>query len=388
MAGSPAMAAIPAQPGNEPAQSAQPGSEPTQSAQPGEPAQSAQPGREPAQPAQDPKAEPAQPRERAAGKNGGAPRPDLTAKDVLRTYLAAQSSAFLGQFPRLRDAQPEASHRIRVACRRARSMLRTFRPLLDPAWADGLAEDIAQFTDTVGPERDLEVMRDRLGLALEALEGEIPGTARARTLLDRLVHREYAAAHEATLAALAGPKFHALADRFALAPQALPFSPDADPDAPAGATLYPLVTQSFSTVERRASKLPDVRDHNPRDARAALKAAGGDEQTDEMWHRLRIAAKRCRYAAEVCIPAAGADASGFARQMTEVTEQLGSQQDAIVASALLLRAARTPRIAAPTGFVLGRLLGDCRVEVLRSRLAFPALWSQVADSGYRAWLEQ
>jgi CHAD domain-containing protein len=325
--------------------------------------------------------------ERAAAKDG-APRAELTAKEVLRAYLGAQSSAFLGQLPRLREAQPEASHRIRVACRRARSMLRTFRPLLDTAWADSLADDIAQFTDAVGPERDLEVMRDRLGTALDAVEGEIPGTARAKTLLDRLVHREYAAAHEATLAALAGPKFHALADRFALAPQALPFAAGANPDAPASKVLYPLVAQSFTNVERRAGKLPDVREHDPKDAKSALKAAGGDEETDEMWHRLRIAAKRCRYAAEVCIPAAGADAAAFARQMTEVTEQLGTQQDAIVASALLLRAARTPRIAAPTGFVLGRLLGDCRVEVLRSRLAFPALWAEVAEPGHRAWLER
>jgi hypothetical protein len=72
--------------------------------------------------------------------------------------------------------------------------------------------------------------------------------------------------------------------------------------------------------------------------------------------------------------------------MTVITEELGTQQDAAVASTVLLRAARTPRIAAPTGFILGRLLGEARAGILRSRLAFPPLWSQVSDPARRTWL--
>jgi hypothetical protein len=72
--------------------------------------------------------------------------------------------------------------------------------------------------------------------------------------------------------------------------------------------------------------------------------------------------------------------------MERITEDLGTQQDATVASAVLLRAARTPRIAAPTGFVLGRLLGDARAGILRARLAFPNLWTDAADPAHRAWL--
>ena len=327
--------------------------------------------------------------------------PPQTALEVLRAYLAAQSSAFLGQLPRLREGKPEASHRIRVACRRSRSMLRTYRPLLDPDWCDELAEQIAEFTDVIAPERDVEVVRERLLKALDALGEESgaggavsgagsmglsgigavggAGVLRARTLLDRMLQREYAAAHEATLAALAGPKFHALADRLALAPQTLPAGDRAG--APAREVLFPLVAQSFALVERRVAALPDPRRQNPRSALA-------DEPTDELWHRLRIAAKRARYAAEVCVPVAGAPASAFAGQMTLITEDLGVQQDAAVASAVLMRAARTPRIAAPTGFVLGRLLGDARAGILRARLAFPGLWTDAADPAHRAWLER
>jgi CHAD domain-containing protein len=331
----------------------------------------------------------------AAGAEGREQGPPPTALEVLRAYLAAQSSAFLGQLPRLREGKPEASHRIRVACRRSRSMLRTYRSLLDPDWCDELAEQIAEFTDVIAPERDVEVVRERLLKSLDAMGEESgpgagalgpagagsvgAGVLRARTLLDRMLQREYAAAHEATLAALAGPKFHALADRLALAPQTLPAGERAA--EPAHDVLYPLVSQSFALVERRVAGLPDPRKQNPRSALA-------DEATDELWHRLRIAAKRARYAAEVCVPVAGPPASEFAGRMTLITEDLGVQQDAAVASAVLMRAARTPRIAAPTGFVLGQLLGNARAGILRARLAFPGLWTDAADPAHRTWLER
>jgi CHAD domain-containing protein len=297
---------------------------------------------------------------------------------VLRGYLSAQSTTFLTQLPRLRDGKPEASHRIRVACRRSRSLLRTYKPLMDGDWADELAARIAEFTEIVSPERDVEVVRARLLAAIDNLADESSGAVRARTLLDRMLHREYAVAHEATLAALAGPRFHALADLLAIAPEAMPSKPEAR--SPAPEALYPLVAHSFSIVERRVAALPDPRKQNTKELLV-------DDPADEQWHRLRIAAKRCRYAAEVCVPVAGQPASELADAMAVITEELGAQQDASVASAVLLRAARTPRIAAPTGFVLGRLLGESRAGILRSRLAFPVLWRQASDPGLRAWLD-
>ncbi len=155
------------------------------------------------------------------------PRAVPTALDVLRGYLSAQSTTFLTQLPRLRDGKPEASHRIRVACRRSRSLLRTYKPLMDGDWADELAARIAEFTEIVSPERDVEVVRARLLAAIDNLADESSGAVRARTLLDRMLHREYAVAHEATLAALAGPRFHALADLLAIAPEAMPSKPEA-----------------------------------------------------------------------------------------------------------------------------------------------------------------
>src|ERR1051326_2134160 len=104
-----------------------------------------------------------------------------------------------------------------------------------------------------------------------------------------MLQREYAVAHEATLAAMAGPRFHALADRLALAPQTLPGLPESHTPAPEA--LYPLVTRAFEVTERRVAALPDPRKQSPQ-------AALADEETDELWHKLRIAAKRCPYRSE------------------------------------------------------------------------------------------
>jgi CHAD domain-containing protein len=293
---------------------------------------------------------------------------DPTAGDVLRLYLAEQSNAFLAQLPRLRQDKPEAAHKLRVACRRTRSALRTFRPLLDHQWADELSAQIAALTDVIGPERDIEVVRERLLGTLERYGIDDAGVLRAHTLVDRMLSREYAIAHDATLSALAGPGFHALADRIALAPQAV-----ATGDGPLGEiaerALPPLVREEYAQVVKRSS---------------AVDLKGPDEP----WHRLRIAAKRARYAAEVCVPVIGIPAEAFAAQLGRITEELGQQQDAAVAGEVVLRAAQSPRIATSTGFVLGRLLGESRAEIARSRRAFPDLLASATAPSYRAWFAE
>lgn len=308
----------------------------------------------------------------------GSPARDApSALEVLRAYLSAQSAAFLTELPRLRQGRPEAAHRVRVACRRTRSMLRTYRPLLDSDWADELSGRIAEFTDAVAPERDAEVVRDRLMADLDRCGPDQQGANRARSLLDRMLQRDYATAHEATLAVLAGPRFHALADSLALAPQSLAAAPAAGRGA--SSALFPLVAGSFEAQQRRITALP-----SPLDGPAWPEAE--HDATDEQWHRARIAVKRCRYAVEVCIPVAGESAAVLAARLATLAEELGVQQDAVMCGGVVRRAADVPRITPPTAFVLGRLLGEARASILRSRLAVPHLWEQAADPALREWL--
>ena len=68
-------------------------------------------------------------------------RPGSQAGDAVRVVLATGFSRLSRHAPskRLSD-DPEDVHQARVGTRRLRSHLRTFRPLLDRVWAEGLRE--------------------------------------------------------------------------------------------------------------------------------------------------------------------------------------------------------------------------------------------------------
>ena len=55
-----------------------------------------------------------------------------------------------------------AVHQMRVGCRRLRSDLRTFAPLLDRDWTAGLRTELGWLADALGAARDAEVLRARL----------------------------------------------------------------------------------------------------------------------------------------------------------------------------------------------------------------------------------
>ena len=65
-----------------------------------------------------------------------------------------------GRHPAARTTQAERIHQSRVALRRIRSNLRTFRLLLDPAWGTSLRAELAWYGDRLGQARDLHIMRD------------------------------------------------------------------------------------------------------------------------------------------------------------------------------------------------------------------------------------
>src|SRR5207302_5050701 len=70
------------------------------------------------------------------------PKKGAPALDRFRAYLRQQVDELARHDPGARlDDDPERIHQIRVATRRARSALRTARPLLDREWAQGLRDE-------------------------------------------------------------------------------------------------------------------------------------------------------------------------------------------------------------------------------------------------------
>ena len=103
-------------------------------------------------------------------------------------YLAEQVGGIVGREADVRADAPDAVHKARVATRRLRSALRTFRRLLDRDVTDPLRDEVRWLATALGAPRDAEVMKARILAALDALpEEEVIGPVRERvvTELDR-----------------------------------------------------------------------------------------------------------------------------------------------------------------------------------------------------------
>jgi hypothetical protein len=175
-----------------------------------------------------------------------------------------------------------------------------------------------------------------------------------------MLDRDRSAAHSSATAALVGPQFHALADKMATLAREVPLTPIADRSC--AEVLPSVVTAAYENLLRRTSSLP-----------APL--ASEDPAADEQWLAAYEAAETALHAAELCRPAEvsvpGRAAEDLVDGLTRVSVALRDQHDAVLAAACVHRAADTPRIAATTGYVLGRLHEEQRLAVLRSRCAAP-----------------
>jgi len=257
---------------------------------------------------------------------------------------------------------PEGVHQARVATRRLRSDLRTFRSLLDERWATELSDELRWLGDVFGAVRDADVLLERLDAKLV----ELPEIDRepAKRLLDHL-RTDHERGRDRMLRALRSNRYDALLNRVveaAARPRFLPRVGDID-DA-----------QILSQLARRPWK-----------HLAAAVAALADNPSDLALHGVRIRAKRARYAAEAVVPAFGKPARAFARAVTELQDVLGEHQDAIVAAEWLRRAAAGTADES-TGFAAGQLAAIEYRQAERARRAWPKAWRRASRKQLRSWM--
>lgn len=287
--------------------------------------------------------------------------PGATIGDVVRSALARSVVQLLHHDLQVRRGDdPEDVHQLRVASRRLRSDLRSFATMLDERWVDDLRVDLAWLGAIVGAVRDADVLAGRLRAQLPGLPER--DAASGAALIARL-DEERDEARAAMRAGLLSPRHERLLDDLVRAAGAPTLSGRGARTAtePARALLPPL-------VHRRWRRL------------AAAVDALGDEPGDDALHRVRILAKRCRYAAEAAAPVLGRRMGRFAAAIEDVQDLLGSHQDAVVAEAWL-RAAASPDHA----LVAGELIAVQRAERERLRRAWPATWAAASDRKLRRW---
>jgi CHAD domain-containing protein len=289
--------------------------------------------------------------------------PSATTADVVRNALAAGVILVLSHDPLIRvGGDPEDIHQARVGTRRLRSHLRTFRPFLDRAWTDSLREELGWLAAELGDVRDHEVLLERV----EALAPHLPeADARPLSGLTAQLERAIAGARDRLLAAMSSPRYYELIERLVAASDQPALREEAAErmEAPAARAMPALVIKPW------------------RDLRRTVRALGV-RPADEDLHRVRILAKRVRYAAEAVAPAVGAEASRFAKQAAALQTELGEHQDSVTAQGWLRQAARTTRRA----FVAGQL---CALEAARAQEArnrWPGVWSALDRRRLRTWM--
>jgi CHAD domain-containing protein len=110
----------------------------------------------------------------------------------------------------------------------------------------------------------------------------------------------------------------------------------------------------------------------------------GDDPPDEELHKIRIRAKRARYAAEAVEPAFGTPAADFADAVADLQSVLGDHQDAVVGEAWLREAAGASRRDA--ALVTGMLIAAERAAAATTRDRWRKVWKAADRRKLRAWL--
>jgi hypothetical protein len=172
------------------------------------------------------------------------PKPSSRAGDVLLAHLRQQVAQIRAQDLPVRLDTPDSVHKMRVATRRLRSALTTFKPLFHIGEIRPLRDELKWLAGELGAARDAEVMRDRVSDAVDDAIRRLD--LHAGTDARSELTEGYRAAHDRVLAELDGDRYH----RLLLALQDLVEQPPFRKRAmrPAGKVFPKLVAHSYDRV--------------------------------------------------------------------------------------------------------------------------------------------
>jgi CHAD domain-containing protein len=309
---------------------------------------------------------------RALGSRASAP-PDVVppspidpaepAGHAVGAALAAGTYRLITNDPLTRIGDEEGVHQTRVAARRMRSDLRTFAPLVDEEWAASLSNSLKWIANALGEVRDLDVMQARLRKAGGGMEDDLDP-------LFRLMDLRHSTSRSALMEALASSRYTSLLDRLVQAVHQPQLTATAR--QPCSDVLPALVEAAWMRLARRARSLRP-----------------GDP--DEDFHRVRILAKRARYAAEAVAPSLGPKigkrAKRFACRCADVQDDLGLLQDAVVSAGMVRHLAEQHTNDGSLNLALGRLLERQELNQREAKQNFFKVWSRLDKPKNLKWLE-
>lgn len=263
-----------------------------------------------------------------------------------------------------------AVHQMRVGCRRLRSDLRTFRPLIDADWAGALRDELKWLADALGAARDVEVLRKRLR-ATAAADPISPLQEAAVARLDAVLAERHDAALSAVDEVLGSERYAALVETLVSASREPRLTRLAR--SPATDVLPRLVAKPWRRLVYGREGVQGAADLEP-------------SATDVEWHAVRINGKKARYAVEAVAPVLGDGAPKLAKALSKVQDVLGEHQDAVVAAHTWLSIAESEPADHDLAVTAGRLCERERTAVRDARTAFPRAWRRATKRRRTRWL--
>jgi CHAD domain-containing protein len=294
----------------------------------------------------------------------------VTAGALMVAYLQEQVGQLVRADRGARSNDPHAVHAMRVATRRLRSTLATYRPLVDRQRTDPLRAELKWLGQVLGGSRDAEVLHRRMR-ALIAAQPEDPVLGQVTDRIDQELGERRKVAVADLRAALDGKRYFRLLDAL---DELVAHPPLATLASKRARKLVPhLVGQVARRVDRAAQAVSD-------DGTGQSRNAG--------LHEVRKCAKRARYAAESAVPVAGKDARRLAGRMESLQEVLGEHQDSVGAQALLLKLMMAAERSGSYELVFGQLYAEESGRAHDARRAYKVALRRASADKARRWTDK
>ena len=297
--------------------------------------------------------------------------PDVAANSAgaaVLAYLREHVEDLLASDPAVRRDEADSVHRMRVAARRVRNTLQSYRRILDRERTEPVVAELRWLGRVLSGARETQVQRSRLLKELGELRPElVMGPVVNR--VDSHLLRRHTKAREALLRKLRGRRYLALLDEL----QRLLDDPPLTDEARQPATK--VLPGLAGRAQRRARRAFDRYRQVP-------------DPDDAVLHEMRKATKRARYAVEATAPALGKPARRSIKRLKAVQRLLGDHQDTVVSRDLTRRLGLQSHAEGENAFSYGVLLGRDTANAEHLRGALPALWKRADRRKTRRWMSK
>ncbi|MEH0843461.1 CYTH and CHAD domain-containing protein [Micromonospora sp. CPCC 205711] len=284
-------------------------------------------------------------------------------------YARAQRDVLIANHPAARHGDQDAVHDMRVAVRRLRATLRTFRGLWDRSESEAVRAELRWLGAQLGPVRDAQVMAARLTDAVHAEPDELVLGPVVARITERFA-ADVATALDELGRAVDSDRYTALLTRL----DRLLERPTAD-------------AADARWVSRRVRRAVTRADERLDAALAGKRPVLAGAEGDVALHEARKAYKAARYAVEVRQPAGGKAAAALVDRLKDLQDLLGAHQDSVITREVLRREALRAYADGENTFTYGLLHARQAAAAERDVPDLAAARDRARRGKVRRWLK-